>query len=137
MNDDDNDAGDGETDKRRLRLTIVSNNLHYYLPYVSMEGYIFVAVLFFCSAMIVAAIDVKFCMMVRIGPGQKVSPFGGGAPGSPCNISNFGRKFWLFSHEYLENSKSQRYMLNELNISSTGPLRKCKEWGGSSLGTPQ
>ena len=46
MNDDDNDAGDGETDKRRLRLTIVSNNLHYNLPYVSMEGYIFVAVLF-------------------------------------------------------------------------------------------
>jgi len=32
------------------------------------------------SAM-VAPIGVKFCMMVRIGPGHIFSPFGGGTPG--------------------------------------------------------
>jgi len=49
--------------------------------------------LYFCAVTDILAtvtpIGVKFCMMVHIGPGQKVSPFGGGVPnGSP------NPKFW-------------------------------------------
>jgi len=44
----------------------------------------------------VRPIDVKFCMTVHIGPGHKVSPFGGGTPEDP-KIHNFGPKLWPFN----------------------------------------
>ena len=54
-------------------------------------------------------IGVKFHIMVHIGPGRCVSPFGGGTPVVP-KIPNFRPKFWPFNRDYLENGKSRRYM---------------------------
>jgi len=33
-------------------------------------------------------------------------------------MQNFGPKFWLFDHEYLENGKSQRYTSIRATVSS-------------------
>jgi len=44
----------------------------------------------------VTPIDVKFCMMVHVGPGHKISPFGGSTPEDP-KIQNFGPKLWPFN----------------------------------------
>ena len=47
-------------------------------------------------------VGVKLCMMVHIGPRQKVSPFRSGAAGI-SKIPNFEPKFWPFNREYFEN----------------------------------
>jgi len=76
-----------------------------------------------------APICMKLCMMVHIGPGQKVSPFGVGRCPQRILGLNFGH---LTANISKTVSRSVTCQL-ELNISSTKPF---KAWSGSFLAAP-
>jgi len=92
----------------------------YMVAIISLSGYRYRQV--YTSAT-VAPIGVKYCMMVHIGPGQKVSPFGA-VPSEDPKIPNFGPKFWPLNREYLENAKSQLWMCGKPTFCSDSVFKQ-------------
>ena len=69
--------------------------------------------MFFCTAITdisakVTPIGMKFCMMIP----ERSSPLLEAVPQGIPEIPNYGLKFWPLNREYLENGKSQRYIMS-------------------------